>query len=99
MGKKRYDDDDGRTIADMSELGIRTPLGYYTPGKHRKTRMDRRNGAEPANGSPWHENETMSREARRGAISGALLASLLIALAFIVGIGIFIALIWLIFRK
>ena len=101
MSRRAYEDDDGRTIADMSDLSIRTPLGFYSPGKHRNEKngqRDNENASQSGTGDrPW-ENGEMSRESRRGAISGALLASLLIALAFIVGFGIFIAIIYFVFR-
>lgn len=92
MGKTPYEDDDGRVIADMSEVSARTPFGYF--------RMGRRSDEEKAVHSekserPW-ENSGISREARRGAIWGALTAALLIALAFIVGLGLVIAAICLI---
>ena len=97
MSRRVYDDDDGRTIADMSDLSIRTPLGYYCPGKRRNARAERKDVAQQ-DGSGNVLNGSMSREARRSAVSGALAASLLIALAFIAAFGIFIALICLIFR-
>ena len=98
MSRRVYDDDDGRTIADMSDLSIRTPLGYYCTGKRRNARAERKDDAQQAGSGNVPENGSMSREARRSAVSGALVASLLIALAFIAAFGIFIALICLIFR-
>ena len=98
MSRKVYDDDDGRTIADMSDLSIRTPLGYYCPGKRRNAGVGRKDDSQQGGDKNARENGSMSREARRSAVSGALAASLLIALAFIAAFGIFIALICLIFR-
>lgn len=93
MGRKPYDDDDGRVIADMSGISARTPFGHFRM-------VDRHaDGEKPDHGEksarPW-ENSGISREARRGAVWGALTAALLIALAFIVGLGLVIAALYLI---
>ena len=94
MSRRTYDDDDGRTIADMSDVYVRTPLGYRSlDGKRRRE-------TEPAKEekkAPWEESGT-SKEERRSYIWGALSAALLIALAFIVGLGLVILLIVLAFR-
>lgn len=84
MAKKTYDDDDGRTVADMSDLYVRTPLGYRRLG-------DKKKAVQKEKTEPVAGNE------RRGYIWGALSAALLIALAFIVGIGLIILLIVLVF--
>ena len=89
MARRTYEDDDGRTIADMSGLAPRTPLGYRRPAAERK--QDPASGEAPAE-RPW-EQSGMSREDRRHYIWGALSAALLIALAFIAGLGLAIALI------
>ena len=81
MARRTYEDDDGRTIADMSGLAQRTPLGYRRPAAERK--QDPGPG-ETAPGRPW-EQAGMSREDRRHYIWGALSAALLIALIFIAG--------------
>ena len=89
---KQYEEDDGRTIADMSGLAPRTPFGFR--------RKERRELSAPAEESredrPWEQQGT-SREDRRSYIWGALSAALLIALAFIVGLGLIILLISCIF--
>ena len=87
--KKTYDDDDGRTIADMSDVG-RQPLLLPRAPRPTPSRQDDGEGEEER---PWEDGEErFSREERRWYILGALKAALLIALAFIVGIGIVIAL-------
>ena len=93
MARKKYQDDDGRTVADMSGFAPRTPLGYLSPAGRRK--KDTEDG-RPDTDRPW-EQSGMSREDRRGFIWGALSAALLIALAFIAGLGLLIALIVLFF--
>ena len=90
MAKRSYEDDDGRTIADMSGLSRRTPLG------HRQHRAAEQTASEEQPARPW-ERSGVSRETRNGVIWGALSAALLIALAFIVGLGLVIALICWIF--
>lgn len=92
--KKVYDDDDGRTIADMSGIGSQPMFLPRVPGAQRG-RPAEQPGAEPADDRPW-EDSSMSREDRRMYILGALKAGLLIALVFIVGLGLLILLLlWL----
>ena len=91
--KKAYEDDDGRTIADMSGVS-RQPL-LLPRGLREASRKPQRQEPEDAQREdrPWEkQEELLSREERRWYILGALKAALLIALAFIVGIGIVIAL-------
>ena len=88
-------EDDGRTVADMSDLARPTPFGFRSTGRKARRRKD----AEPSavqNDRPWEE-AGMSRRDRRRYIWGALSASLLIGLAFIVGLGLVILLIVLCF--
>lgn len=86
MARRPFEDDDGRTVADMSSFEQRTPFGF------RQSR-DKKNAAKETDteSRPWEKNR-ISRETQKGVIWGALSASLLIALAFIVGLGIVIAL-------
>jgi hypothetical protein len=89
MNRKRtYEDDDGRTIVDMSGIGAPS---LFVPKRAKK---ENRRHSEPEQlepDRPW-EDHSMSREERRWYVLGALKASLLIALAFIVGLGLVIAL-------
>ena len=92
MAKKVYDDDDGRTIADMSGLdfpgafsfrGVRPKKPQPDRGEERSGEMDR----------PWEvQKDQFSKSERRMAILGALKAAMLIGAAYIVGLGL---LIWL----
>lgn len=86
-----YEDDDGRTVADMS--GVPRPgflRSYRTP---EDSRMPSKNpwppAVEPESDSgrrPW-EDHSLSREEGRMYVFGALKAALLIGLAFIGGLG------------
>lgn len=91
---KKYDDDDGRVIADMSDISrpnlmhLGVPISKPTPPSQQvpeQTKEDR----------PW-ESDEMSREDRRAYIWAALGAGLLIGLVFLVGLGLLTALLlWL----
>jgi len=89
--KEPYDDDDGRTIADMSEV-TRPNLLSFRPFGSREDRRPEEPQQEKAD-RPWDTSHQMSREERRSYILGAVIASLLIGLAFAVGIGLVILLI------
>ncbi|HHU84469.1 MAG TPA: hypothetical protein GXZ23_04790 [Clostridiales bacterium] len=87
MSKKFYDDDDGRTIADMSSLD-RPPM--FIPKFPKRDSSEKNHeiteGAE-TNERPWENNE-MSREERKAYVFGALKATLIIAGVFLAGIAI-----------
>ncbi len=85
--KKRYDDDDGRTVADMSGVK-RQPLWFpdLSGGRTEKS-VTGGNG-----GSPVPE---MTPKERRIYFLASLKASLLIGLAVIVGLGLIILVIYL----
>lgn len=86
MKERSYKDDDGRTIADMSNV-TRQPLLF--------PRLPRRRppvpAEDPARESP-SEPVVLNREERRWAVLGAMKAALLIALAFLAGLGIVVLL-------
>ncbi|MBR0302498.1 MAG: hypothetical protein IJQ80_01460 [Clostridia bacterium] len=87
MARKRkvYDDDDGRTIADMSGVGRRSLLfpGDGFPG--------RKNASQGS-------GEKMSRADSFRVALGALGAALLVGLAFIAAFGIAILIMVLIWK-
>ncbi len=93
MARRKYEDDDGRTVADMSGLAPHSPLGHLrsASGRKREASDERRD-----TGRPW-EQSGMNRTDRRSFVWGALSAALLIALVFIAGLGLIIALIVWIF--
>ena len=78
-----YEDDDGRTVADMSGI---EPQPMLIP-RIRK-RCDRADFREPdapaANDRPWDTSGELSREERNAAIGGALKAGLLIGGVFLI---------------
>ncbi len=82
MMKRNKNDfeDDGRTIADMSEISRPPLLIPRIPG------LEKKKEGQTAN------RPDLNRSEERGVIAGALAAALLIALAFIAGGGL---LIWL----
>ncbi len=89
MGRKprHYEDDDGRTIADMSGVERPNLIMPRIPGESRPSRpKEQEPPAQPG----------FSREEQRMAVLGALKATLLVALPFILGLGLLILLlIWL----
>lgn len=92
---KKYEDDDGRVIADMS--GISRP-GLILPGEpSSRPRPQQPKPQEETEEDlrPW-EDSGMSREDRRAYIWAALKSALLIGAIYVVAFGLLIALmIWL----
>lgn len=89
--KKTWDDDDGRTIAPMDDV---SRPNLFFPGKrpsHTDPAKPQSEEGEEKN-RPWEKNETFTRRERRWYALGALRAALLIGLAFIVGLGLTILL-------
>ena len=78
-----YEDDDGRTIADMS--GIEPQPMLIPRIRKRRDRADFREPDAPAaNDRPWDKSGELSREERNAAIGGALKAGLLIGGVFLI---------------
>ena len=79
MAKKRtYQDDDGRTIADMSGVGPSPMLFPRMPTKKAAPQEP-----SPSGDRPWESQEQFTPEQRRAAMGGALKAAMLIAGVFI----------------
>ena len=72
-----YEDDDGRTIADMSGVG---PSPMLFPRMPKKATPQE---PSPADDRPWESQEQFTPEQRRAAMGGALKAAMLIAGVFI----------------
>lgn len=91
MARKRreYEDDDGRTIADMSGVSRPSLIGHL-PRPHRTS-----GEAEGHRPTALPEDEIPAKN-RMWYMLGALKAALLIALAFIVGLGLLVLLLLLI---
>ncbi len=95
--RRKYDDDDGRTIVDMSELSRPTLMGgFVSEGERLRKKSEPRAQAAEKPRRPWESSE-MSREDRRAYILGALGSGLLIALVYIAGLGFLIGLLIFIF--
>lgn len=86
---KVYDDDDGRTIADMSEV---SGPSMFLPRKSGRKKFPMEQ--EKSNGSQqeWDPKD------RRIYVFGALRAALLIALVYAVGFALIIGLLLLIWK-
>ncbi len=98
--KKLYDDDDGRSIADMSGVEQPNLFGFRSPNEPSK--KDRANPAdsaeEPKQERPWESEPQMPKEDRRAYMLAAVLTALGIGAVFLVGLGLVIwimTLLWL----
>ena len=89
--RRQYEDDDGRTVVDMSGLDRPTLFGMRRPEDSRRREFQAPEESKPKR--PWEESG-WNREERRAAMSGALASALLIAAAYILGLGALIALIY-----
>ena len=86
------DDDDGRTVADMSGVGDRPSL-FIPRGNGR-----RRSLSDDPSESPGENAPRLTREEKRTVIGAALRAGLLIALVFIAAGALLILLLQLIWN-
>lgn len=87
MKKKQYDDDDGRVIADMSDVHI-TPFGFgYMPRRKRLTPPQKTIIKETPE---YQVPETLSKKETRAMMFRAMLMALGVAMIFIVGAALFI---------
>ena len=82
--KKSYEDDDGRTIVDMSQVDRPAMLGF-----RRDLRPEQR-PRERKESRPWEEEAPISHKERRMYALGALKAALLIGLAYLAGLALII---------
>ncbi len=78
--KKKYDDDDGRTVANMNVEGMR----WYDPAKEEKAEKKRK-----------VKELKVSRKERRAMIWGAYLAYLPMFLCILLSFTIVMLLLWL----
>lgn len=85
-----YEDDDGRTIADMSDIGRQPSLLQSLRGA--RAEKSRPREEQPAQDRPWEAQEKLSPELQRAAMWGALKAALLIGAVYIAAAA---AVIWL----
>ena len=88
MRKHDSFEDDGHSIADMSGIGPAPVLRPHT----RKPSAP----PEPVNDRPWEQPSEWTAKEKFWAILGALKATLLIAGAYLAGLGVLLAfLFWL----
>ena len=90
---RKHDDfeDDGRTIADMSDIG---PAPMLRP--HR-----RKAGApppEPANARPWEQAPDWTAKEKFWAVLGAMKATLLIAGVYLAGLAVLLLILFLLWK-
>ncbi|MCD7957542.1 MAG: hypothetical protein LUG93_17720 [Lachnospiraceae bacterium] len=98
--KKIYDDDDGRTIADMSQVERPGMFGHLPRSfsDRQKGHTDSGRNASPRtahDGADGLEQPPFSRMERMKYTWMALRAGLLVALVYILGCGLVIALLYL----
>ena len=86
--KKQYDDDDGRVIADMSDIGRQPMFIPRFDHLHKRERRDM-GREEETEKRPEYEVQYTSEE-KRALIGGTLAAALLIGGVFIIAIGLLI---------
>ncbi len=86
---KVYDDDDGRTIADMSDV---TGPSMFLPQKSGRKKPPMEQNEPSGSEQEWDPRD------RRIYVFGALRAALLIALVYAVGFALIIGLLLLIWK-
>ena len=91
MRQRNYDDDDGRVIADMSDLE-RQPMLLPRRPKRKKE------GEAPDAAEPLPPEQQLTDEERRTYVRGAIGATMLIAGIFIAAAAIVIALLLFFWR-
>ena len=88
MARKQYDDDDGRTIVDMTGVND-AGLSLFGRMPAREKRQPQPPGEQT---SPYQQETEISKEEQRWYMLGAMKAALLIGFAFIAGLGLVILL-------
>ena len=86
--KKKYDDDDGRIVADMSDVERQPLIIPRFDHFHKKDRRDMGRQEEPNEKSEYDVQYTT--EERRAIVGGTVAAALLIGGVFIAAIGLLI---------
>ena len=91
MRKREEFEDDGRTIADMSDIG---PAPTLRP--HRRKAASPQ--PQPANDRPWEQAPDWTAKEKFWAVLGAMKATLLIVAAYLVGLALLLALLFLLWK-
>lgn len=90
--RKRDDfEDDGRTIADMSDIG---PAPTLRPHRRKADAPP----PEPANDRPWEQAPDWTPKEKFWAVMGVLKATLAIAGVYLVGLGALLAVLFLLWK-
>lgn len=90
MKKHEPFEDDGRTIVDMSGVDVPSP---FLPRKPRQLDRDNASPEQPEKPRrPWEEPDTLDAKQRVWAALGALKAGLMIGGVYIVGLGLIVLL-------
>ena len=90
--KKQYDDDDGRVIADMTDVRKRSLFLPQAVSDHRRKEAQEYRSASRNNNDPF------TREEGRWYLFGALRAAIMIWLVYAAAFGLFIWLLTFLFR-
>ncbi len=91
--KKIYDDDDGRSIADMS--GIDRPTAFSHVPRVKDTRKSVNKKMPDEENTSHGDDFSLTKEERKWYVLGALKAAMLIGLVFIVCLGLIVFLLTL----
>ena len=92
MRKRDEFEDDGRTIADMSDIG---PAPTLRPHRRKVAAPP----PEPSNDRPWEQAPEWTFKEKLWAVLGVLKATLMIAGVYLVGLGVLLALLLLLWHK
>ena len=84
MRKHDEFEDDGRTIADMSGVG---PAPTLRPHRRKSDAPP----PEPANDRPWEQAPDWTPKEKLWAVLGVMKATLMIAGVYLVGLGVLLA--------
>lgn len=90
--KKEYDDDDGRTVVDMRGVEKMPLFGSLVPLSRRELERP-----EEKSSRPWETEFRLTGREKFWYIMGTLKAALLIASAYIFGLGLIILLMLMVF--
>lgn len=84
--EKHWEDDDGRTVADMSQVSRPSLFGHLPGSAYERQEHPQK---PPKEKRPW-EDDSLSKADRRMYIWGVLKASLLIGSVYILAFGLLI---------
>ena len=90
---RKHDDfeDDGRTIADMSDIG---PAPMLRPHRRKAAAQT----PELSNDRPWEQEPEWTAKEKLWAVLGVLKATLLIAGVYLAGLGVLLAALFLLWK-